>query len=145
MTNFDGFAKLTGAALAGAVIGLSIVLVLTIIAMWKIFTKAGVEGWKSLIPIYNVYVLCKIVGISFWVYVIILPFVVGLIAGLFNNKDATSLINGIYTLCFDIFFSYKLAKAFGKSTGFTVGLVLLPTIFTLILGFDDSKYVGTNN
>ena len=28
--------------------------VLIIVAQWKIFVKAGQEGWKALIPIYNV-------------------------------------------------------------------------------------------
>ena len=27
--------------------------ILQVIAYWKIFTKAGEEGWKSIIPIYN--------------------------------------------------------------------------------------------
>lgn len=37
--------------------------VLIIVAQWKIFTKAGQEGWKALIPIYNVVVLYKIIGL----------------------------------------------------------------------------------
>ena len=37
--------------------------VLTIVAMWKIFTKAGEAGWKSIIPIYNCIVLLQIVGL----------------------------------------------------------------------------------
>ena len=36
--------------------------VLIIVAQWKIFVKAGQEGWKALIPIYNVVVLYKIIG-----------------------------------------------------------------------------------
>lgn len=36
----------------------------------------------------------------------------------------------------------KLAKAFGKSTGFAVGLILLSPIFYVILGFDSSEYLG---
>ena len=40
--------------------------VLIIVAQWKIFTKAGQEGWKALIPIYNVVVLYKIIGLSPW-------------------------------------------------------------------------------
>lgn len=31
----------------------SIVAILLIVAQWKIFTKAGEKGWKSIIPIYN--------------------------------------------------------------------------------------------
>ena len=36
--------------------------VLQVIANWKIFTKAGEEGWKSLIPVYSNYVSFKING-----------------------------------------------------------------------------------
>ena len=36
----------------------------------------------------------------------------------------------------------KLARAFGKGTGFAVGLILLPSIFYMILGFGDSVYYG---
>jgi hypothetical protein len=38
--------------------------VVEIVGMWKVFTKAGKEGWKSLIPIYNIYTLCEIIGVS---------------------------------------------------------------------------------
>jgi hypothetical protein len=36
--------------------------ILMIAAWWKIFTKAGQPGWACIIPIYNLYVWCKIVG-----------------------------------------------------------------------------------
>jgi hypothetical protein len=37
-----------------------------IVAMWKVFTKAGQPGWGAIIPIYNVYLLCKIAGKPGW-------------------------------------------------------------------------------
>ncbi len=40
--------------------------IIAIIAMWKIFSKAGEAGWKSLIPIYNSFVLAKIIFGSYW-------------------------------------------------------------------------------
>ena len=46
---------------AAMIIGLLIALVL-IVAMWKVFTKAGQPGWASIMPIYNLYIWCKIVG-----------------------------------------------------------------------------------
>lgn len=39
-----------------------------------------------------------------------------------------------------ILVSIELAKAFGKGTGFGVGLVLLPFIFVPLLGFGDARY-----
>lgn len=136
---------LAGGALVVALLFACILYVLLVIAEWKIFTKAGEAGWKALIPIYNVYVFCKIIGVNFWIYVLAIPFAVGLVTGIINNQDITNLATGIYSLVLDIYLSIRLGKAFGKSNGFIVGLVLLPTIFHLILGFDSSKYVGTNN
>ena len=37
-----------------------IVVVLTLISLWKIFEKAGEKGFKVLIPIYNLFILFKI-------------------------------------------------------------------------------------
>ena len=48
--------------------------VLIIVAQWKIFTKAGQEGWKAIIPIYNVVVLYKIIGLSPWLLLLYLLF-----------------------------------------------------------------------
>lgn len=104
-----------------------IVAVLTIIAQWRIFTKAGEAGWKCLIPIYNIVVLFKIAGISPWLVLGYLAAIIPVV-GAFVAAGIT-----IYALI-------KLSKAFGKSTGFTVGLILLNTIFILILGFGSSEY-----
>ena len=38
------------------------VSILMIIAMWRIFTKAGKPGWASLVPIYNMVVMMQIVA-----------------------------------------------------------------------------------
>lgn len=35
-------------------------LVLEVVAYWKLFEKAGEEGWKSLIPVYSGYMIYKI-------------------------------------------------------------------------------------
>lgn len=41
-----------------------IVLVVAIVAMWKVFVKAGEPGWASIIPLYNAYVMVKIAGLN---------------------------------------------------------------------------------
>lgn len=104
-----------------------VVAVITIIANWKIFTKAGEKGWKSLIPIYNTVVLFKVAGISPW-------WVLGYLAAIIP------VIGGFVVLGITIYFMISLAKAFGKGTGFTVGLILLNTIFVMILAFGSSEY-----
>jgi Family of unknown function (DUF5684) len=96
--------------------------ILMIAACWKIFTKAGQPGWASIIPIYNLYIWCKIVGRpAWWILLMLIPFV--------------NFIIGII-LCID------LAKSFGKGVGFGIGLILLGIIFFPILGFGSAQYQG---
>lgn len=101
------------------------VYIATIVAWWKIFSKAGEAGWKSIIPIYNLYVLCKIAdgkGIKFLLLCI-------------------PLVNIVYAIMLCI----RLAKSFGKGGGFAAGLIFLDTIFILILGFGSAQYIGCAN
>ncbi len=127
-----------------AVIASLIFYIVLVIANWKIFTKAGEAGWKSIIPIYNGYILYKISWKTsvFWITVVL-----ALIGGILNGigNPVTSVIGvilNIVVIVIGIMQSYKLSKAFGHAVGFTVGLVLLPPIFTLILGFGSSEYIG---
>ena len=111
------------AASSPAMTGFSIFAsILGIIAMWKIFTKAGEPGWAAIIPFYNVYTLFKITWGNGWKFLL--------------------LLIPIANIVIMIITEVKLAKAFGKSNGFAVGLVLLSTIFMLILAFGSSEYKG---
>ena len=108
------------------IIGL-VVMVLNIIAMWKIFTKAGQAGWKCLIPIYNSVVLFKIAGISpLWVLSYLAAWI--------------PIIGPLFILGVSIYSMVKLSRAFGKEDAFAVGLVLLNTVFIMILAFGKSEY-----
>ena len=99
-----------------------IILALTFIGYWKIFVKAGQPGWGGIIPIYNQYVLSKITFGTGWLFLLLLiPFV-----------------NIIYV----VVLAYKLSQAFGHGIGYAIGLIFLPFVFYLILGFDDSEYLG---
>ena len=113
------------------------IAVVAIIGMWKVFTKAGKEGWKSLIPVYNLYTLCEIVGVSPWWILIV--FVGGLVC-------IIPVIGWLAYMAATIYFGILLAKstanAFGKDTGFAVGLYFLSPIFYCILGFGKATYVG---
>ena len=42
------------------------IAVVAIIAMWKIFTKAGKPGWAAIVPIYNYIILLEIIGRPWW-------------------------------------------------------------------------------
>lgn len=133
-----GLAVFAGLYIVYMIVCLAIAVV-TIIGMWKLFVKAGKEGWKSLIPVYNLYTLCEIVGVSPWWILII--FVGGLVCIIPIIGWLAYMAAAIY---FGILLAKSTANAFGKDTGFAVGLYFLAPIFFCILGFGKAKYVGAN-
>jgi len=99
------------------------IIALMIASQWKVFAKAGQPGWACLIPIYNIYVMTQIAKKPGWWLAIIL---------------LVPLVNIIFL----IMLIHEIAKAFGKDTGFTVGLLLLGIVFWPILAFGDAQYQG---
>ncbi len=119
--------------------------ILMIVAQWKIFTKAGEKGWKSIIPFLNGHVLYKIAWkpVMFWI-MLALTVATG-ICGAIQDSVAAMIISFILSvaiLVISIIQYSKLSKAFGHGIGFTLGLLFLNPIFMLILGLGSSQYVG---
>ena len=50
----------------------SLIIVAVIAGWWMVFTKAGEAGWKSIIPIWNLLILLKIVGREWWWIILLL-------------------------------------------------------------------------
>lgn len=94
------------------------------------FKKAGKPGWASIVPFYNTIVLFEIIGYK-WYYIFLL--FLGVIP----------VIGFVAVILFTISYNIKLAKAFGKETGFGIGLWLLNPVFVSIIAFSkDINYVG---
>lgn len=112
-----------------------VIVILGIIAMWKIFTKAGEQGWKAIVPIYNFYILCKLLKLNFWIFFVaclclIIPFV--------------NLVAAIVIIYYAFASQYRLSKAFGHGFGFFLGLLFFSFIFQLILAFNQDTYQPEN-
>ena len=145
----------TGSAIGGIMstyfIAYITIIVFLIIAWWKVFVKAGEPGWKSLIPIYNIYILCKIIGINFWIYVIAIPFgliILNTIAASNNMltlTNITDIATIIYGIALSIYEAIKLGNAFKKGVLFKICIIFFAPICYLILGFGKDKYVGRKN
>lgn len=137
-----------------------IITILTIVALWKLFSKAGEAGWKCLIPVYNIYTLYQIARNDGFVKMIILTIVEGVCfaagAGLVLAGAMGSLIVlvlgvlayiiGIVACILLLIVQYKmyadLAQAFGHERGFAWGLLLLTPIFIWIIGLGSDTYGG---
>lgn len=95
-------------------------IVFIIASMWKLFTKAGQPGWACIVPIYNIIVLLNIAGKPWWwLFLMMIP---------------------IVNIVIMIMMWHAISTNFGKSAGFTVGLILLGFIFIPILAFGDAQY-----
>ena len=129
---FTILGTILGAFLGIAIFISLVIAVLQIAGMWKVFSKAGEKGWKCIIPIYNLVILFRISGLSPWI-------IFGYLAGFIP------FVGWIVSLGISIYQCNSLAKAFGKDVGYTVGLLFLPTIFYLILGFGKAEYTGKGN
>lgn len=96
------------------------IIALEIAGWWLIFSKAGRPGWGAIIPIYNVYLMCKIAGRPGWWLLLFLIPIVNIVIAIMVGID--------------------IAKGFAKSAAFGVGLALLGFIFAPMLGFGDASY-----
>ena len=101
-----------------AVIGIvtTIISIVLIISLWKVFVKNNKPGWYSLIPVLNIWTMFEIVGIKGWWCLV--PFA-----------------NGIFML---IDF-YKLPIKMGKTSVMGILNVLFPYVVLPILAFGKSK------
>lgn len=117
---------------------------LVVVAKWKIFAKMGAAGWKSLIPIYNLYVQYGFTWqkkMALWLYA--LQIVGSALADSgYRALDLISLACGIVSWVICCVGCGKLARSFGKGALFTVGLIVFDPIFELILGYGSSEYIG---
>ena len=149
-------------AMIGMIVTFSIVFyIITVIATWKIFKKAGEPGWKCLIPIYNYYIMYKIVGMKNWFWWMI---GISVCAGIMFAVDGynpytmtdeqianfdygahpmtliATIMLCVVAIYVSIVYAWRTSKVFGHGVGYFIGLLFLQPIFWLILGFDKSKY-----
>jgi hypothetical protein len=107
---------------AGFWIIMLLFIILMVASLWKIFTKAGQPGWASIIPFYNLFILLRITGRpEWWIILWLIPCV---------------------NIVIQILVYLDLARVFGKSAGYGIGLILLPFVFFPLLAFSDAEYGG---
>ena len=155
----DGTGAVVAGAAAGAILGMTLMFFLICllvwyifqaIADWKIFKKAGKPGWHSLVPFLNLWDEVEMSWNSKMAWVVIgTSFAASLFNTIVKNQQnpsgVLSALASILMLCAGVVYfisQYKLCKAFGKGTGFFIGMLLLNPIFKLILAFGDAKYQG---
>ena len=138
---------------------------LVYVSRWFIFQKLGLQGWEGIVPYYSDYKLYKTVWKTkpFWaiviasgVYVVtvIISTILLIVFYVFDPYDSAAyvfvfaalfvlLTIALVTIAIviSVKMSFRLARAFGKGTGFALGLAFLSVIFYPILAFGNSQRV----
>lgn len=116
------------------------VSVVSIIACWKLYKKAGKEGWKCLVPFYSYWVLVEIAGLNWWWFLLIISSNVVSILGFEDLEGLADLVNLFASFnCY-----YNIAKKFNKSNGYAVCAGIFSFVFILIFAFSKDEVYDMN-
>ena len=122
-------------------------IVFYIVCLWKLFKKAGKNGWEAIIPYYNTWILVEIAGLNWWYFLIAISGSIISLIGL----DNLSWITTIAGWAVNFFVFYNLAKKMHKNPiGIAIGGALVPGIMVIVLGlsknyqYDSSVVVSPN-
>ncbi len=139
-----GFGFITGGFIFGVFLAFIAAWVFTAMIRWRIFVKAGQEGWKSLIPIYGDYVEYTIVWDGKWFWIDLAAVVGASLLFMIPIIGPTIAVAGIIVaMVISVVFAMQKAHAFGKDDGFAVGLMVFEFVFNILLAFnDDIVYQG---
>ena len=125
---------------------LAFIGILPIAGKWKVYGKLGMPGWYSIISVYADYKLCERVhrtdeGKTFTMaYLIVL-----ICSWAFCWVDTVGVLLALAQLVMTIIVLNDLSRAFGKETGYTIGLVIFGFVFWTMLGFGASEPVDLDN
>ena len=112
-----------------------------VIGLWKLFKKAGKQGWEAIIPFYNTYVLVEISGCNWWYFLIAIS---GTILGMLKINGLDYVAN-IATLVTRFFIFWNIGKKMKQNH---VPIAILGTLFApvmvMILGLSSSYQFDSN-
>ncbi len=122
------------------------VAVVYLIALWKIFKKAGKNGWEAIVPFYNQWILVEIAGLNWWWFLIMIS---GTIVSLLSIPGLSAVCS-LANLVAMFFVNYNLAKKFHKEVGTAILMTIFSAIMYPVVGFskdyqfDNSVVVSPN-
>lgn len=134
-----------------------VVMFLTFVFDWKIFTKAGRRGWKAIVPFYNLWTMLSFTTNDATKKFCFIPACIA--GGFYFLALPAMLIPGVsvfmafffFPICIVLnillvvgyaFLNFSLAKSFGMKTGLCVFSLFFPFINRIMLAFGKFEYTG---
>lgn len=105
-------------------------------ALYKLFEKCEVRGWKALIPFYNAFVETRIAGVNWW-YIIL--YVISFVLSI-DGSTGLRILCSLTVLFVHSVISYNLAKRINNGhNGLMVDFLLLtflPFVYIPVMAFN---------
>ena len=126
------------------VIGGAVWFLVSAIGYFKMFQKAGQRSWFAFIPLLREYALFKM---SWTIKAFAISTVLLAVFECCNEEEQIlagllAAICGVIWLVMQVKLMLRVAKSFGKGTGWALLLIFVPFVATLILGFGSAEYLG---
>ncbi len=143
MYDSSTYAAATGVAAIFVLLAILVVgacFVVQLVAEWKLVNKLGGRGWSQVIPVYNAWELARVAGCEqpmVIAYTVLTGVTVAAsaLSGVLGDASGSAIGTcGLALFVVNVLVMRQVAGRFGKSTGFVVGMVLLPVVFVSILG-----------
>lgn len=141
MSDVTGFTLLVFLSVLAILIWL-----LPVAGKWKVYGKLGMPGWYSIIPVYADYKLCERVHRGDETRTFLMAYLIVLICSwAFCWVDTVGALLALAQLVMTIIVLNDMSRAFGKETGYTIGLVIFGFVFWTMLGFGASEPVDSDD
>ena len=123
-----------------------LIWLLPVAGKWKVYGKLGMPGWYSIIPVYADYKLGERVHRTDECKTFLMAYLIVLICSLaFCWVDTVGVLLALAQLVMTIIVLNDMSRAFGKETGYTIGLVIFGFVFWTMLGFGASELVDSDD
>jgi hypothetical protein len=118
-------AVLAGVTITFLLFGL-VLYIINSIFLAKVFKKAGVEGWKAWVPIYNAWVMLELGDQPGWISLLTLTAIIPVVG----------FITALVATVFLVIAAYKIGLRFGKDGVFVLLYIFLPLVWVIWLAVD---------
>ena len=137
------FSIFGGMLIGGIILILLIVLtigIIYIIGLWKLFKKAGYNGWEAIIPFYNSWILIEISGLHNWYFLLLISNTICSIL----EVSILSTICSLVSLVTSFFMYYNISKKFEKDILTAILTTIFPYVMIPIIGFSNNFQFNKN-
>ena len=132
------------------------ILIFTVIGLWRMFGEFGEKQWKSLIPVYNGYLMFKHIWNTktFWIYTILsicfftlcaIDECVKMTMGVGALVIVVAIVFGIARLVYWIRFVLYLNKAYEYPLWIGIVAIIVKPMVIILYAFGKNRYSGNKS